>query len=437
MNWYLETQLPAAAGFAPARGALSPPVSDATLLFLLAPTLVYLSSLWLVRPVTVSQFSPVILLLSPLTIAVSRRYILDRLRRLGLEFSLLLIMLVLSLLSLANHSEPFRSLRIIFPCVLPFLLFIHLSVVGFVSRDWLLRTPRLLIATCLLFAVFPFLVSFVLPPLKSFLFPSYRLRGLFENSIQHAIALSAVIPLAVTELALSRRRTRTLFWGGVIAVLAYTLFRTGSKTALFVSITGGSLLFGALRLRYQSVFRTLVMVLAFISCALFLWAFGLRIAEQLDPIVAAKIRSIVEGGVSNYQSVESRKLLWREAISQGNEHWLVGSGAGEKVFGISHAHNLVIDYFKGIGMFGAASVVLLCLAILARTARKGIEILRGIGTDDDRRILACYVASSIYVTLNQMSDCFGPSTIGFLWAGYLTGVLADRPRAGFRSGRQL
>ena len=100
---------------------------------------------------------------------------------------------------------------------------------------------------------------------------------------------------------------------------------------------------------------------------------------------------------------------------------------------MSHAHNLVLDYFKGIGFFGAVAICLLCLTIFFRAGVKWLRMIWSGSDDTDKRILACYVAAVIYVLCNQMSDCFGPSTIGFLWAVYLVGVLSERRRTVYRA----
>ena len=53
----------------------------------------------------------------------------------------------------------------------------------------------------------------------------------------------------------------------------------------------------------------------------------------------------------------ARQVLWDEAIRLGSQHWLVGAGAGVTILGNSHAHNLVLHYFRGIGVFGAMVAV--------------------------------------------------------------------------------
>jgi hypothetical protein len=149
---------------------------------------------------------------------------------------------------------------------------------------------------------------------------------------------------------------------------------------------------------------------------------------MVDPVLAMKLRVIFSDGVGNYQSIKSREALWGNAIDQGTMHWLVGSGAGERVLGIAHAHNLVLDYFRGLGVFGAAAIVLLCITVLLRAGGGGVSALVRRAGADEKRTWACYAAAGIYVLCNQLSDCFGPSTIAALWLVYLPAVMTAPPR---------
>lgn len=154
--------------------------------------------------------------------------------------------------------------------------------------------------------------------------------------------------------------------------------------------------------------------------------FGLQVAETIDPVLVQKIERVFEDGVGNYATIQSREELWQEAWRQGTEHWLIGTGAGEAILGTQHAHNLVLDYFRGIGAFGALAVILLCVRILLRACSKAFSIMtqRNV-TANDMRILGCYVAAAVYVVCNQLSNSFGPGTIAALWIIYLPAVLSD------------
>ncbi|MEM7603104.1 MAG: O-antigen ligase family protein [Verrucomicrobiota bacterium] len=254
------------------------------------------------------------------------------------------------------------------------------------------------------------------------------MKGFFENPIQHSICLATLMPLIAVEFSVARKFKWKILWSLLFLVMLYTLFRAGSKSAMAVAFIFCVLLYTLLAFRSRSFTKIFTVLVGLVIAGIFLKLFGLMIAEMINPIIAEKIQSILEGGVSNYQSIESRKLLWEEAIRQGKLHWLVGTGAGEKIHGVSHSHNLVLDYFKGIGIFGAIGIGLLCLVIVGRTVIKSLSVLRGRGTELDIRVLACFFGATVYVICNQLSDCFGPTTVGFLWVTYLTGVFLEREK---------
>lgn len=396
------------------------------------PLLIFSISIWLVRPFSLGDtFSltlaaPGLLLIGVLLVRLPRGYVLDRLSAVRFEFALLLLMVALSLLSIVNSESPIRSFRIIYPSLLPLTLFAHLLVVGYLAPERLRQIPMVMIAGAVVFSMIPILLATVLPPVKSLIYEEYRARNGFENSIQHSIALTTIVPLVVYEFSRARKLTWKVGWAIFLVAFAYTAFRAGSKSAMGVDFLTGVIFYLLLALQTREFKRILGVVIGIVFLGAFLWMFGLSIAEKLSPLVAEKIRSIIEGGVSNYQSIESRQMLWAEAIRQGKAHWLIGTGAGEKVLGVAHSHNLVLDYFKGIGIFGAAAIALLCLAILLRTGIRALGMLRGNTSETEIRGLACFFGASNYVICSQLSDRFGPSTVGFLWLVFLTGIFLVR-----------
>jgi O-antigen ligase len=95
-----------------------------------------------------------------------------------------------------------------------------------------------------------------------------------------------------------------------------------------------------------------------------------------------------------------------------------------------HAHNLFLDYFRGIGIFGGLAVILLCGCIVWRTIRKTFDVILAKTVSPlDIRILACFTAATIYVLCNQLSNSFGPATISALWMIYLPAVLSEPTKA--------
>lgn len=392
------------------------------------PPLIYVASLWVLVPAPFPYATPLLLLFAPLFVLVSRGYALDLVARLGLEFSLLLFMALLAALSMQNAEEPFRAFRVLFPCLVPFLIFPHFLAMGSVSPEHPLACVRALLAGAFVFSALPFFASYALPPLKSIVWETYRLRSLFQISIQHGIAVSMIMPLMVAEILAQPNRVRRLVGLGLFLMLAYIAFRAGSKTSMSLGFGASLVTYAVLQVRRQSALRSVGMVAGLGLVGAFLYFFGLDIAEKLEPETGAKLRDIVDGGAKSYQSVQVRRNLWQLSIEAGKEHWLVGAGAGKVLMSYPHSHNLVIDYFKGIGLFGALAITALCLVILARAGRWMGRMLRHGGDATDARIFACYMAAVVYVLANQMSDSFGPSTIGFLWTVYLAAVVAAHGR---------
>ncbi len=408
--------------------ALQLPAQIALVLSL--PLLAYIVTCWLVRPLTLganislSSLLPGTFLLGFLLLKTTRTQFLAALRELNVEFILLATMALLTVFSLLNTSEPFRAFRVFFPCVLPFLLFFQLLAFWAVAPRQLLSVPRIFMIVGLVFTATFLVLSMLIGP--GYFFGVHRFIGGFENANQHSVVLAVLIPLVIGEVSVSRSRKIRIGWIFVLFGLLYMLVRTGSKTALLLGLAAGLLFFFLANVRSYTPIQRFLFLFGMVGLAAGILVFGLKIAEAIDPILAEKLRLIFSGGVQNYYSIQSRQELWAESIRLGSQHWLIGSGAGQKVLGVSHSHNLALDYFRGIGLFGAIAVVLLCFRILWRCAAKTLSVLSGADSIADRRIWACYTAASLYVVCNQLSDSFGPTTIAALWIIYLPAVIYER-----------
>ena len=114
-------------------------ITKAISLLLVGPIVAYIASLWMVRPMALGDtfsltlMAPALLVIGLLTLRIPRVYFLQQLRKVGVEFILLGIIVVLSFLSIINHDEPIRSFRIIFPSVLPLVIFFHLLLMKYLS----------------------------------------------------------------------------------------------------------------------------------------------------------------------------------------------------------------------------------------------------------------------------------------------------------------
>lgn len=395
------------------------------------PLFFFIIAAWMVRPLSVGNIAlayaaPLLFGTGLLLLRVRRAELAAMLHGVRIELALTLLMAVLALLSVINSSEPFRILRILFPCILPTLLFVQLVALKQISPATVASVPRRFLIAGLVFGCLPLLLSLISDGLQDFLYRGYRYIGMFENGNQIGVMVAVLVPLAIVEAAIADNRWKRLFWLAALIVLIYALVQIGAKTTLFITLGYAWFFYLLVHARFHSPTQNVFRFAAVLGMMIFLIIFGLQIANAINPVLAAKIEALFTGGLENYATIESRQLLWQEAFAQGSRHWLIGTGAGERILGTEHAHNLILDYFRGIGLFGAFAIALLCLRILWRAVAKTIPLLLGRPADSEyMRILACYVAAAVYVVCNQLSNSFGPGTIAALWIIYLPAVLSD------------
>ena len=396
-----------------------------------SPVILFAILCCLIRPasvggnITLSYVIPFTFCLAFLAIPVGRNIFLNQGSRIRVELVLLFVISALSIISLINHNEPFRAFRVLFPSILPFLLFLQLAALWKVSPATVAKLPRLLIFLALIFGTLPLILAFLDSSLKDYVFSRHRYKGFFENPNQNSIVLATIIPLAIAEVANAKSRFKKLLWVSAMLLLMFTLIRTGSKTALLVGLSVSWLFYITINFRSFSPLKRFAMTFGMLILAVIVVLYGIEIAALFDPVLASKLNMIFSDGVGNYYSIESRKLLWQNAIEEGSKHWMIGSGAGERVLGLAHAHNLVLDYFRGVGVFGALAIALLCLTICFRAVRKSLSLLSAPAGSGDRWICACYVSAAVYAVCNQLSDCFGPSTVGILWLIYMPAIFSE------------
>ena len=401
-------------------------------LLLVLPIYFFIVTAWFIRPLSVNNISlayaaPLTFVTGLLLLNVPRSEVLAMLLRARFELALALLMSLLSILSVINSSEPIRILRILFPSMLPILLVVQLIALRSISPESVERLPRHFLMAGFAFACLPLFLSFISSGIDNYTFgEGYRFMGMFDHEAQLSVMVAVMVPLIIGEIAISERPIIRWMWIVSLIVVFYTSVRVGSKTALFISVGYASVFYIIAHARFQSFLKNVFLVSVVFVLMVFLGIYGLSIATAIDPIFGAKIAAIFNQGVENYATIESRSVLWREAWDQGTRHWLIGTGAGEPILGSSHAHNLILDYFRGIGIFGALAIALLCGCILWRTMRKTFDVIRAETVSPlDIRILACFSAATIYVLCNQLSNSFGPATISALWMIYLPAVLSE------------
>ncbi len=109
---------------------------------------------------------------------------------------------------------------------------------------------------------------------------------------------------------------------------------------------------------------------------------------------------------------------------------MIGVGAGTHVFGPpDHSHNMILEYFRGMGVFGLLAAVLLLVATVVRTFRFMAATIGGgrEGRAHDTQLLALFLGALGYLVGNQLSDSFSPSTAFLFWAVYVCAILSAQP----------
>ena len=405
-------------------------------ILLVLPIYFYIVAAWFIRPLSANNIAlayvvPLLFITGLMLFNVPRSEVLDVLRRVRIELALALLMGLLSILSVINSSEPIRILRILFPSMLPILLVIQLTALRSISPESVERLPRHFLMAGFAFACLPLFLSFISGGIHNYTFAGgYRFMALFDHESQLSVMVAVMVPLVIGEIAIAERPTARWLWIALLIVAFYTLVRVGSKTALFITVGYASLFYIIAHARFQSFLKNVLLASVVLLVMVLLGFYGLPIATAIDPVLGAKIAAIFDQGVENYATIQSRSELWREAWAQGTRHWFIGTGAGEPILGMQHAHNLILDYFRGIGIFGALAVSLLCVRIVWRTIDKTFDVILAKRVSPlDVRILACFTAATVYVLCNQLSNSFGPATISGLWMIYLPAVLSEPVRS--------
>ena len=396
------------------------------------PLYVYMVASWVIRPLSVGNTAiayavPLSFGIGLLLFQVPRAELARGLRAFRVELILTLSMSALAVLSVANSSEPFQIFRILFPSILPCLLFFQLVAFRSVSPEGISRIPRQFMIIGLGLSCLPLMLSMVSGGIRDYLFlGGHRYMGLFDHENQQSVMLAVLVPLAIVEISIAERQLKRWLWIAALLLLLYTMLRTGSKTTLFVTLSYAWLFYVFVHARFHSPLQNIFRFIGVLVVMLLVGLFGLQVAEAIDPVLVQKIERVFEDGIGNYATIQSREVLWREAWRQGTEHWLIGTGAGETILGTQHAHNLALDYFRGIGVFGGLAIILLCLRILQRAGSKAYAVMtQKVVTAAEMRILGCYVAAAVYVLCNQLSNSFGPATISALWIIYIPAILSD------------
>ena len=322
------------------------------------------------------------------------------------------LIIILSLSSMLHAGDPIRTMRSVFAQVFGFAIIPAVAAIctrpgGHVAAD------RIVTAMITMTVATSCLVMLGLGEAKF----ADRAAGYFKHANQLGIALSAGLPLVAAKLIVSRKH-RVLLSGCLVVVLV-GLMKSGSKTNFVVGVVGLAIFFGLQGVHLAIARRRpLALIAGAVAAPLLLEAAALML-ESLNPRAYRLLSVQFSGGEAH--SMISREQLWSMSIDLGLSHPFLGVGAGQPVGDIApHSHNLFIEYFRTLGVPGAALIAVIALLVTLYLAGAVFRTLvgrtrSGYASDVNVMVLASSVSVWNYLLANQMSDSFGPSTAAFFW----------------------
>lgn len=390
-----------------------------------------LALLWLPSPLATGDFSLAFLI--PFTVLAwalgqgssrrsSRAIRGDAGRGLWIELACVSVALILAVASMIHSEAPMRAFRVILPMAF------GLGAMFALPRLAASQNRRLAYAVLAAGAIVLFvgLLAAQVPSLRPLVIADYRFKGFFDNANQLSLCIIAVLPLSLALFFSTRRPLVRALCLTATLVLFYGLVVTGAKTALVIGFLTAGLVVIYHSARNDQLWKTitkLAIALALLAVAVpaTLW-----LISWLSPVAYGKIVEILTLGVADYHSVYSRRMLWEESWRLGIEHPWIGNGAGTRVisvtqtFNVTHSHNVVLDYFRGVGVFGAVAMLVLLVTVTTRTAAFYGSTLRNGANGKwlDTITAGLYLGAFGYLAGNQLSDSLSPSTAFLFWVFY-------------------
>jgi O-antigen ligase len=221
-------------------------------------------------------------------------------------------------------------------------------------------------------------------------------RSVYFSPNNLALYLDRAVPLALALCLFGR--SRRLAYGLVFGITLIALYLTFVKGAWLLAIPASFLLLGALRGRRS--FAGLLLVLAVL------------VASLLPVLGTARIRSLFD--LSSGTSF-IRVQLWQSAIAMIRDHPLFGVGLDNFLYqyrtryilptafaeaGLSHPHNILLDFWTRLGLVGVALLGLL----LAVFWRKAYALYRGSGDESARALALGLMASMLAAIVHGLID---------------------------------
>jgi O-antigen ligase len=329
------------------------------------------------------------------------------------------LLIACSLVSAYGVDVPFRAARPIVTLITAFAL--YFLVVGTVTRRRLLLYVSVM---CFALAATNILTvaAFVEPTLADIIFQHKdRAFGFFKNPNQLGIALSTVLPVAVAMLFAARGHR--LLWGACTLFLFLGLVASGSKANLLVSAVSLPFCLILFSIISFSGGKRVLMVGVTVAGCLIAGGGAVLLLSVLNPRALNLLgRVVVEGEATH--SLVSRSVVWADSIDLFFANPILGSGAGTSIDGLSHSHNLVLDYARTLGVPGLVLVSIKLAVILAVCAATILLALRSKTSDLGDRYLCIGMAMGAvaYFGANLSSDSLGPTTSPFFYSVLFLGL---------------
>ena len=325
-------------------------------------------------------------------------------------------------LSMFGTPDPERAFRVLLPMAYGAVTIFALRRAG-VTVAVRLVLALLVSGTAALAFGLAIAVTGATQPVVMFL---YRFKAFFENPNQLALVLAVVWPISIALLLTATSVRARLYSLGMVLMLTAALLFSGGKTGMVLALAGGCAVWLYHAARSGTAGKAFLALTVTVFAITLLVPIILLALSYASPITFEKVNLIITGGVSDYQSIRSRNVLWEESIRAGVLNPLTGTGAGTKVLGRSHSHNMILDYFRGMGVTGLMAAMLMLGAPIARAISFAVKTLRQdpASRRSDTLNMSFFVGASGYLLGNQISDSFSPSTAYIFWIVYVTAIIA-------------
>ena len=308
----------------------------------------------------------------------------------------LLFFLLISLFSLIvseNLIVSLRELRVVI--IEPIILYFMLRSIPLSKKDLLHLVNALILAALLvsLFGLYQYLFTddvIVAEGVR-------RIRGVYASPNNLSLFLGRAVPISVAIALFGVSHHRRLFYGLASAPMLLCLYLTYSRGAWLLGMPAAFLFIGLMRSR-----RALLVSLAIIAAALLvlLPLFNVeRIASLLD----------VQHGTTFL-----RLKLWQATINMIRDHPIFGVGLDNFLYqypkymlpeawpepNLSHPHNIIMDYWTRLGIFGVVAILWLEVVFFKR----GLHLYRHLEDQELKALTLGLMASMVDFLAHGLVD---------------------------------